>query len=145
MNVLRRYFNILLYILLALPSTLWATELQTGQSSFSFLASFLQMLFALLVVLGLILATYYGANRFLKNLPGIKQHGRYIRVVESRAMGPGKSLFLVEVSGEYLLLSSSEKGIHLVKKINMLEDIEILDDPSTRTSFFSFLQKSSAE
>jgi flagellar protein FliO/FliZ len=49
--------------------------------------------------------------------------------VETRYVTPKKSLLLVEVGGEYLLLSSSGDQLNLVKHINMLEEIEVLEIP----------------
>lgn len=130
------------YIFFLFPLPLFAAESQGASGGFSLFASFIQMLFALVAVIGLILATYYGANRLMKSMPGISVQGKYIRLVETRALGPGKALLLIEVSGEYLLLSSSEKNISFLKKIDMLEEIEILDEPFDKKTFLSFLQRS---
>jgi flagellar protein FliO/FliZ len=127
--------------LLFLPSFAWATYGQPGTGGFSMLASFLQMGFALMVVIGLIFATYYIANRIMKTMPAFKPGAQHIRIVEVRPMGPRKSLILIEISGEYLLLSSSDNNISFLKQINMLEEIEVLDEPSGRRSFLSFLNR----
>jgi flagellar protein FliO/FliZ len=105
------------------------------------LASFLQMGLALIVVVGLILVTYYAANRLMKTMPAFRPGGQHIRVVEVRPMGPRKALMLIEVSGEYLLLASSDNNISLIKQIDMLEEIEVVDEPSARSSFLSFLNR----
>lgn len=110
----------------------------------SLFTSFLQMALALLVVVGLILVVYYAATRLVKAVPSFGQAGRLIRVLEVRPLGPRRALVLVEVGGEYLLLASTDNQLALVKKINMLEEIEVLEEKAARNSFLSFLNKSSS-
>ena len=85
-----------------------------------------QMVGSLLLVIGIILILYYLAGRLLK----VPQGGgaRYIRVVETRHLAPKKSLVLVEVAGEYLLLSNSGEGVSFIKQVEMLEEIEVVDE-----------------
>ncbi len=108
----------------------------------SMFTSFLQMALALLVVVGLILLIYYGATRLMKTVPAFGQAGRLIRLLEIRPLGPRKSLVLVEVEGEYLLLAVSDNQITLIKQITMLEEIEVLEDKGSHSSFLSFLGRS---
>lgn len=93
---------------------------------FGMATSVVQMLASLLLVVGIILVLYYLAGRFLK----LPQTGasRYIRIVETKHLGPKKSLVLVEVSGEYLLLANSGEGLALIKQVEMLEEIEVLEE-----------------
>jgi flagellar protein FliO/FliZ len=101
-----------------------------GGGGFSFAASLVQMLGSLAVVLGLIYLVTYLSRRWLKGglgLIGRQSHINYIRVVETRHMAPKKSLLLVEVAGEYLLLSNGSEGISLIKQIDMLEEIEVIE------------------
>jgi flagellar protein FliO/FliZ len=113
-------------------------------SGMSLFSSFLQMSLALLVVLGLILVVYYGATRVMRSVPTFGQVGRLIRVLEVRALGPRKALVLVEVGGEYLLLASTDSQLNLIKKIEMLEEIEVLEEKAPGSSFLAFLNKSSS-
>ena len=85
-----------------------------------------QMVGSLILVIGIILIIFYLAGRFMK----LPQGGsfRYIRVVETRHLAPKKSLVLVEVGGEYLLLSNSGEGINFIKQVEMLEEIEVVDE-----------------
>jgi len=114
---------------LFLPVTAFAVE-GTGTSGFSFVSGFFQMVASLSIVVGMIYLAYYLANRFLKGNLMKKSVPRYIRVVESRFLAPKKSLMLVEVGGEYLLLGSSDSGISLLKQVDMLETIEVVEELS---------------
>jgi len=89
--------------------------------------SFAQMIGSLILVIGIILVLYYLAGRFLK-VPQGGSPFHYIRVVETRHLAPKKSLVLVEVAGEYLLLSNSGEGVSFIKQVEMLEEIEIVDE-----------------
>jgi flagellar protein FliO/FliZ len=93
----------------------------------SLLGSMLQMFAALAVVVGLILIFYYVSNKWLKSGMSVGGAQRYIRLIETRFLAPKKSLFLIEVGGEYLLLGSSAEGLQLIKQVDMLEEIEVMD------------------
>jgi len=86
-----------------------------------------QMLGSLAVVLGLLYLVTYLSRRWQKRGKGILGRQSYIRVVETRHLAPKKSLMLVEVGGEYLLLSNCGEGLSLVKQIDMLEEIEVIE------------------
>jgi flagellar protein FliO/FliZ len=81
-------------------------------------------------VVGMIFVARHLVTRFQKG--GLKKGtaSRHVRVVESRFLGPKKSLVLVEVGGEYLLLGSTGDGINLIKQIDMIESIEVVEDLS---------------
>lgn len=124
---------------LLLPS-LACAEGNTNQE-FSFLSSLLQMFAALAIVIGLILITRHFSGKLFKGLPAGRFVSKHIRLVETRYISPKKSLILVEVGGEYLLLSNSGDNLTLVKKIDMLEEIEVVEDsgdvPSRLRRMFS--------
>ncbi|GFE59493.1 flagellar biosynthetic protein FliO [Geobacter sp. AOG2] len=127
-------------LLLCLPSIACA-ENTTGQE-FSFFSSFLQMIAALAVVIGLILITWHFFNRFTRGIAAGRFAAKHIRVVESRYIAPKKSLILVEVGGEYLLLSCTDDRLTLIKQIDMLEEIEILPEGTgSATGFAGILDR----
>lgn len=130
-----------LAVLIAAPCLVEGVEDLNSSSNVSLFGSFLQMSLALLVVIGLILLVYYAATRVMKSVPTFGQVGRLIRVLEVRALGPRRALVLVEVGGEYLLLSSTDSQLRLIKKIDMLEEIEVLEEKPPHSSFLSFLNK----
>ena len=109
-----------------LPRAALAAE---GGAGYSLLGSFLQMLAALAVVVGLILLFYHFSNRWLKNVQGGFGVPRYIRLVETRYLAPKKALLLVETGGEYLLLASAGDRLTFIKQIDMLEEIEVVEVP----------------
>ena len=105
----------------------WAVE--AGTSGFSFIGSLLQMLAALAIVVGIILLMYHAANKWLPKLSTAGGIGRYIRVLETRYLAPKQALVLVEIGGEYLLIGNSPAGIQLIKQIDMLEEIDLVEEP----------------
>lgn len=122
------------------PSLASAAE-NSGQE-FSFLASLLQMIAALALVVGLILVTWYFSGKLMRRLPvGQQLISKHIRIIETRYLGPKKALLLVEVGGEYMLLSSGDNGLRLIKQIDMLEEIEIIEDKPEQSSFATLLNR----
>lgn len=127
-------------LLLCLPAIACA-ESTTGQE-FSFFSSFLQMLAALAVVIGLILITWHFFNKFTRGAAAGRFAAKNIRVVETRYIAPKKSLILVEVGGEYLLLSCTDDRLTLIKHIDMLEEIEVLPEgKGPETGFAGILDR----
>lgn len=127
-------------LLLILPTIALAAE--TSGQEFSFLSSFLQMIAALALVIGLILVTWHYSGKLMKGLPiGQQMLNKHIRLVETRYVGPKKALLLVEVGGEYLLLSSSDAGLTLVKQIDMLEEIEVVEERVEGNNFAALLNR----
>jgi flagellar protein FliO/FliZ len=127
-------------LLLLLPS-LACAEGNTSQD-YSFLSSLLQMFAALAIVIGLILLTRHFSGKIFKVLPANRFVSKHIRLVETRYIAPKKSLLLVEVGGEYLLLSSSGDNLTLIKQIDMLEEIEIVEDyGEERRGFLRFFSR----
>lgn len=124
---------------LMLPSLLHAEG--PARQEFSFLSSFLQMIAALAIVIGLILLTRHFSGRFLGSTLPPRTSSRHIRLVETRYIAPKKSLILIEAGGEYLLLANTEEHLTLLKQVNIIEDIEVVEEKSPLraglTGFFS--------
>lgn len=99
----------------------------TAGQGFSFLSSFLQMIAALAIVVGLILLTRHFSSKFIGGAPAARLTSKHIRLVETRYIAPKKALILVEVGGVYLLLASSEDSLVLIKQVDIIEDIEVLE------------------
>jgi len=119
----------LVFLLSALtPCGAYAAEPVSG--SFSLIGGFVQMLASLAIVIGTLFVGGRLAKRFLSGGMAKKSVPRYIRVVESRFLAPKKSLMLVEVGGEYLLLGTTDSGITLLKQVDMLETVEIVEELS---------------
>jgi flagellar protein FliO/FliZ len=119
---------------LLLPSLAYAEG--NSNQEFSFFSSLLQMFAALAIVIGLILIARHFSGKLFKTLPASRFVSKHIRLVETRYISPKKSLLLVEVGGEYLLLSNSGDGLTLIKQIDMLEEIEIVEDPGEARGWF---------
>lgn len=125
--------------LLISPAAAGAAE--SGSGEFSVVAGFFQMLGSLALVLGLIFLFYHLAGKWLKLSSAGSGAGRYIRVIESRFLAPKKSLMLVEVGGEYLLLSNCGDRLQLVKQIDMIEEIEVVEERATVAQFSTQLRE----
>jgi len=139
--VIIRSFPWAALLLVVLPVIAQGAEGQDSGGGFSFLSSFLQMIAALALVIGLILLVYYILTRLMRKIPVLRPENQHIRVLEVRAMGPRKALILIEIGGEYLLLASSGEQLALIKQINMLEEIEVVAEYSDKPSFLSFLKR----
>ena len=113
-------------LLFILPSLACAEG--TTHQQFSFFSSFVQMIAALAIVIGLILLTKHFSSKFLGGVAPSRLSSKHIRLVETRYIAPKKSIVLIEVAGEYLLLSSTEDRLTLLKQVPIIEDIEVVED-----------------
>ncbi len=95
-----------------------------GSEGGSMVFAVFQMLASLAVVVGMIYLLYYVATRWFKGLPGGKARQGRIRVIETRYLAPKRSLMIVEVGGEYLLLGSGSEGVQLIKKLENGDVVE---------------------
>lgn len=123
-------------LLLTVPTFVRAEGLP--RQEYSFLSSFVQMIAALSIVIGLILVTKYFSGKLIRRNIADRFNSRHIRLVEIRAISPKKALILVEVGGEYLLLASTENRLDLLKQVEVFEEIEVLDEEAdVRPGLFS--------
>lgn len=129
-------------LLLSLP-TLACSE-GTQRQDFSFFSSFLQMIAALTVVIGLILLTRHFSSKFIGANPSARFASKHIRIVETRYISPKKALILVEVGGEYLLLASAEDRLTLIKQVDILEEIEVLENAGGRGGLARLFRRETA-
>ncbi|OGR30931.1 MAG: hypothetical protein A2X83_00280 [Desulfuromonadales bacterium GWD2_54_10] len=113
-------------LLICLPTLARAEE--TIRQDYSFFSSFLQMIAALIIVVGLILLTRHFSGKLLGATAATRFAAKHIRLVETRYIAPKKTLILVEVGGEYLLLASTEDSLTLIKQVDVIEEIEVLED-----------------
>lgn len=116
------------YLLFILPTNAFAES--SSRPEFSFFSSFMQMIAALSLVIGLILVTRHFSGKWFKGIIPNQQLPKHIRIVETRYLGPRKTLILVEVGGEYLLLGNSDGNLSLLKEVSIIEEIEVIDEPS---------------
>lgn len=129
-----------LFALLFILPSLACAEGLPGQE-YNFLSSFIQMIAALSIVIGLILVTRHFSEKLLKNRIAGRFGSKHIRLVETRSVAPRKSLLLIEVGGEYLLLSCTENHLDLIKQVELYEEIEVLDeDASDRRELFGLFR-----
>lgn len=83
----------------------------------SLVASTLRVVAALALVLAALLFTLYLLKRFMDR-GGIKgEKGTPIRIVATKFIGPKKSIAVVEVFGQYLVVGISSSGINLLAEL----------------------------
>lgn len=102
---------VLVLFSILLPAVAEAAQGSTAGS----LESVLRLLGALGMILGMILLLYAGSRRGLSWLP--KAGGGAIRILETRPLGPKKSLCLVQVRDQELLLGVSADRIELLCQV----------------------------
>jgi len=103
-----RVFPALFWILWTTPA--WAAE--AGDSLF---VSWVKLIVALLVVLGLILLLYAASRKGFGFLPAAK--GGQIKVLEMRSLGAKKGLCLVRVRDEEFLLGLGGERVELIARL----------------------------
>ncbi|HET6419115.1 MAG TPA: flagellar biosynthetic protein FliO [Geobacteraceae bacterium] len=133
-----RFLQIPVYIAFC-PVSALAAETVGEAGGFSLVSGTVRMVASLAVVIGVILVFQYLSRKWMKGPFHGGSRGGYIRVVENRFLAPKKALLLVEVSGEYMLLSSCGDNINFIKQVDMIEEVEIIGEESP-VSFRETLQ-----
>lgn len=94
------------------------------------------VVFALAGILGLAVGFLYLMKRFMPMTGG----GRRMRVVESVSLEPRRALHLVQVSGRYLLVGSTDGSIRLIAELDP-EQVDAQEPPSPpRRRFLDLLR-----
>ncbi len=94
--------------------------------SVAFWPSFLKMLLALAVVLGLLVGAMYLFRRVLQQAPGAVGGGQAINVVAARYLGPKSSIMLVEVLGKLIVVGLANNQMQHLATITDAEALEKL-------------------
>lgn len=87
-----------------------------------FTGSVIKMVTALGIVLSILFAIVYLAKKYLGNRIGLTGQEQKIRVVTSTYLGPKKSIALVEVAGEKIVVGVTATTISMLTKIGRYED-----------------------
>ena len=86
--------------------------------SVSFFPSFLKMLVALAIVLGLMIGAMYILKKFLLQTPPGMDDGSTIQVLATRYLGPKNSIMLVNVLGQLIVIGLSNQQMSLLTTIS---------------------------
>jgi flagellar protein FliO/FliZ len=90
------------------------------------LISFIKMLFALAIVLGLMMGAVYLVKRYVPQNPGGWKDKSIINIVASRYLGPKNSIMLVEILGKVIVIGVSSTQISHLATISEMEALDKL-------------------
>lgn len=112
--------------------------------SVSFFWSFLKMLSALALVIGLMIAALVVVKKYFYQSPAASGGNTMIDIISTHHLGPKNSFMLVDVLGQVLLLGVSNQEISLLTTItdpdamNRLKSLRLRKDaPSAPAPFLS--------
>ena len=109
----------------------------------NFWTTAIKMMAALATVLGVLLSLFYLSKR-LNRQGGAGFGTKLIRIVDSRYVGPKKTITMVEVPGSILVLGTTQERISLLAQIDQPElvaQIQARSGPPAEGSFTSHLQR----
>lgn len=93
----------------------------------------MDIFFTLIKVILVLIITILLANVSLKILnKEMKKNNKIINIIERTQLGNNSSINVVEICGEYYLLSSTENDNEILKKLNK-EDIEKIINEDKKT------------
>ncbi len=73
-------------------------------NSFDIVWSFIKMISALAIILGLLIAAMYFFKRFMRHTGTGMDQGELIRIVTSRYLGPKSSIMVVDIAGQVVAI-----------------------------------------
>jgi flagellar biosynthetic protein FliO len=116
MNKLTRFNKAIILALMALGIiSIPVLAENTGEQPDLFTTS-IKTLGALLLVLALIIVAAWAARKYLHFLPKSSAKGDHIQIIAVRALGPKRSIYLLEVEGHRILVGASDGGVSLLKE-----------------------------
>lgn len=102
-----------------------------------FWPSFLKMLFALTVVMGLLAGAMFFFKRVLQQTSAKSQGHGAISIVTSRCLGPKSSIMLVDVLGKLIVIGVTATQMSYLATISDAEALEKLKTSERRESMSS--------
>ena len=106
---------------------------------YSLIISFIKMLFALAVVLGLMIASAYFLKRIISHTPAGINNDSAINILMTRYLGPKHSIMMIEVLGQMLVVGVSSGQMTLltqitdpalIERMHSLQKVQSLGMPS---------------
>jgi flagellar protein FliO/FliZ len=88
--------------------------------TFSLLSSFLKMIFALAIVLGLLVGVMYFVKRFMGQAGPATDNKALINIISSKYLGPKSSIVLVEVLDQIIVVGITAQ---------QMTTLSCIDDP----------------
>jgi len=85
---------------------------------FSYLASFLKMLFALSIVLGIMLGAIYLLKRITRHTAIGIGSGNLINIISTHYLGPKSAIMMVDIAGRVLVMGVTVNAISLLMEID---------------------------
>lgn len=121
---MKKIFSLLSGSLLGLPLSVWAgaNSASIPSAAPSGVGSLLQVLFALAVVLGLIVAAAWLMRRF-SLVPG--GSGGQLRVVSGVMVGPRERVVIVEIQEHWLVLGVTHEQVNLLHTLDKPEGVVV--------------------
>ncbi len=113
-------------------------------STFVGYKEYTRVISTLLIVIALIVATFYVLRKKYGIRANIGRNRKLIQVVDHTPMGAKKSITLVKVPGKHLLLGLTNDRIELITEVAD-EDIADGSEPVNKKEFLNLVKKSIAE
>ncbi len=104
--------------------------------------SLMKMISALAIVLGVMLLVYVLVRKTVLRGSGMAGGGRLIQILAHQPLAPKKSLVVVRVAGEFLVLGLSGEGISMLDKLDSAEfpqETSVGSETPAGTSFAGIL------
>jgi len=106
-------------------------------NSVDIVLSFIKMISALAVILGLLIGALYFFKRFMRTAGGGTDQGEAIRVVATRYLGPKSSVMIMDIVGQYVAVGVSGNQMTLLTAItdpaslDRLKNIKSIGNPAS--------------
>jgi flagellar biosynthetic protein FliO len=104
----------------------------------SLVSSFLKMIFALAIVLGLLIGVMYFVRRFMRETTPGKDNQALINIISSKYLGPKSSILLVEVLDQIIVVGISNQQMTTLACIDDPLSLAKIDAGRTKTGIIDF-------
>lgn len=93
-----------------------------------------------IIIFASILFLAYVTTKYFASRAGKITNGKYMHIVETLFLGKDKYLHLVKVGNEFILVSSSPKGIELLEKVTIENYEESMEKEQKFSTFKNILK-----
>jgi flagellar biosynthetic protein FliO len=117
-----KYFLITLIIILLVPAATFAAD-ESAAPGFVFMT--IKMFSVLAVVIGIMLVCFNLLKKYMPQGNMLFSENKSMKIIETLYFGPKKSVVLIKVASEYILLGLSASEINYLKDIDFSDSEEL--------------------
>lgn len=125
----------------AMPEAMFSMKSLFAAQSSDLLYNILKVLYSI-IMFGLILLVTYYVTKYIAKKGVVRSKNKNLKIVEALSLGMDKSIYLISIGEQYMLVASAQKSLTLLSRVDAdllyLDEAKDIGDNNSET-FDSYL------